>query len=337
MAKLNVTYMGLSLNSPIVIGASNLVEKENSLRQLQENGAGAVVFKSLFEEQLHLEDLEMSEITDEMDNRHPEMPDMFPDIEHGGSREHIHKFKNARKILDIPLIASINAVYKESWPVFAKEFEKAGADGLELNFYAVPSSFDKSSAEIEEEQVEIVREVKKAVNIPVSVKLSSQYANILNLVKRMDDAGAEAFVLFNRLFEPQIDTKKEEHVVNFELSEPGDQRQALRFAGLLYDNIKADIVSSGGIFEASDIASMILAGADSIQMVSAVYMHQPAHVAKQLKELDAWMEKHNYGSLEDFKGKLSQKNVSDNRIYKRAQYVDLLLKADSVFKKYPMP
>ncbi|HKK66984.1 MAG TPA: dihydroorotate dehydrogenase-like protein [Bacteroidales bacterium] len=337
MAKLESTYMGIPLNSPIVVGASNMVEKEETLKQLQQNGAGAVVFKSLFEEQLHLENLEMSEITDEMDNRHAEMADMFPDLEHAGTREHVMKFKKARDILDIPLIASINAVYKKSWPVFAKEMEDAGANGLELNFYAVPKSFEKSSAEIEDEQVEIVREVKRIVNIPVSVKLSDQYANILNLIKRMDEAGADAFILFNRLFEPEIDPDKQEHIVNFELSNQGDHRQAIRFAGLLYDNIKADIVSSGGIFGAQDVAKMILAGADNVQMVSAIYKNQPEHLAKVIGDLEKWMEKHQFSALEDFKGKLSQKNVKDNRIYKRAQYVDLLLNANNVFKKYPMP
>ncbi len=337
MATLNTTYMGIPVKSPLIIGASKMVENTETLKRLQEHGAGAIVYKSLFEEQLHLENLEMSEITDEMDNRHAEMIDMFPNTEHAGTREHIMKFKDARKTLDIPLIASINAVYKETWPVFAKEMEDAGADGLELNFYAVPKNFDKSSDEIEKEQVEVVHEVKNKVNIPVSVKLSPQYANILNLVKRMDEAGADAFVLFNRLFEPQIDPDKEKHVVKLELSTPGEHRQSLRFAGLLYDHIKADVVSSGGIFTAGDIASMILAGADSVQMVSAVFKHKPEHIKTVLKDLGKWMDNHGYKSLEDFKGKLSQKNVSDNRIYKRAQYVDLLMKADHVFKKYPMP
>jgi dihydroorotate dehydrogenase (fumarate) len=337
MKKLNISYMGIALDSPIVIGASNMVTKEETLRQLQENGAGAVVYKSLFEEQLHLENLEMSEITDEMDNRHAEMADMFPNIEHAGTREHILNFKEAREILDIPLIASINAVYKKSWPVFAREMENAGADGLELNFYAVPSNFSKSSTAIEDEQVEIVREIKRIVNIPVSIKLSPQYANILNLVKRMDEAGADAFILFNRLFEPSIDSEKEEHVVDIELSKSGTHNQAIRFAGLLYDNIKADIVSSGGIFTAEHVASMLLAGADAVQMVSAVYKHQPPQIAKVLKSLNQWMDKHGYNSLDDFRGKLSQKHIKDNRIYKRAQYVDLLLNEKDVFKKYPMP
>ncbi|MDA3819905.1 MAG: dihydroorotate dehydrogenase-like protein [Candidatus Delongbacteria bacterium] len=337
MATLNTSYMGIPLKSPVVIGASNLVTKKETIKQLQENGAGAIVYKSLFEEQLHLESLEMSEITDEMDNRHAEMIDMFPKIEHAGTREHVMKFKEIREILDIPLIASINAVYKESWPVFAKDMEDAGANGLELNFYAIPRDFSKSSTEIEEEQVKVVREVKRIVNIPVSVKLSPQYSNILNVIKRMDEAGADAFVLFNRLFEPEIDPDKEKHVVNFDLSKPWEHRQSLRFAGLLYDNIEADIVSSGGIFTAEDIASMVLAGADSVQMVSAVYKHQPKHIEKVLEKLNDWMEKHGYNSLDDFKGKLSSKNVTDNRIYKRAQYVDLLMKAEHVFKKYPMP
>ncbi|MGM0649026.1 MAG: dihydroorotate dehydrogenase-like protein [Bacteroidota bacterium] len=337
MTKLNTEYMGIPVKSPIIVGASNLVEKQESLKQIQQNGAGAVVFKSLFEEQLHLEDLEMSEITDEMDNRHAEMIDMFPDINHGEAKEHIYHLKKAREILDIPLIASINAVYKPSWTKFAKQLAETGIDGLELNFYAVPRNFDLTSAEIEEEQIEIVKDVKKAVDIPIAVKLSPQYANVLNLIKRMDNEGVDAFVLFNRLFEPQIDPEQEKHTIPFDLSKPGDTRQSLRFAGLLYGNINADIVSSGGIFEAEDVLRMIIAGADNVQMVSAIYKKQPAHISKVLKDLELWMEAHKYASLDDFRGKLSQENVSDNRIYKRAQYVDLLLKAKDVFKKYPMP
>lgn len=337
MANLNTTYMGVDLQTPIVIGASNMVLKEETLRQLQENGAGAVVFKSLFEEQLHLEALEMDEVTKEMDHRHAEMTDPFPDIKYAGPKEYLHQLKKAREILDIPLFASLNAVYKESWVTFAKQIAEIGVNGIELNFYSVPNDFDKTSQEIEDEQIEILTSVIHAVDIPVYVKLSPYYANVLNLIKRMDDAGSKGFILFNRLFEPQIDVETEEHVVHMELSNENQNRLGLRYSGLLHGNIKGSIISSGGIYHGNDVVKMILSGADAVQVVSAVYKHKPPHIAKMLKQLDDWMDAHNYSSLDDFRGKLSQKNVNDSRIYKRAQYVDLLLRADSVFKKYPMP
>jgi dihydroorotate dehydrogenase (fumarate) len=337
MANLNTTYMGVDLQTPIVIGASNMVLKEETLRQLQENGAGAVVFKSLFEEQLHLEELELDEVTNEMDHRHAEMTDPFPDIKYAGPKAYLHQLKKAREILDIPLFASLNAVYKESWVTFAKQIAETGVNGIELNFYSVPKDFDKSSQEIEDEQIEVLKSVIEAVDIPVYVKLSPYYANVLNLIKRMDDAGSKGFILFNRLFEPQIDVETEKHVVHMELSNENQNRLGLRYSGLLYDNIKGSIISSGGIYHGNDVVKMILSGADAVQVVSAVYKHKPQHIAKMLKQLDDWMDAHNYSSLDDFRGKLSQKNVMDSRIYKRAQYVDLLLRADSVFKKHPMP
>ncbi|MDA3912122.1 MAG: dihydroorotate dehydrogenase-like protein [Bacteroidales bacterium] len=337
MANLNTTYMGVDLQTPIVIGASNMVLKEETLRQLQENGAGAVVFKSLFEEQLHLEELEMDEVTKEMDNRHAEMIDPFHDIKYGGPKEYLFQLKKAREILDIPLFASLNAIYKDSWVTFAKQIAETGVNGIELNFYAVPLNFDKSSQEIEDEQIEILKSVIDAVDIPVYVKLSPYYANVLNLIKRMDDAGSKGFILFNRLFEPQIDVETEAHVVHMELSNENQNRLGLRYSGLLYDNIKGSIISSGGIYHGNDVVKMMLSGADAVQVVSAVYKHKPQHIAKMLKEIDDWMDAHNYSSLDDFRGKLSQKYVKDSRIYKRAQYVGLLLRADSVFKKYPMP
>jgi dihydroorotate dehydrogenase (fumarate) len=337
MANLSTNYMGVALQTPIVVGASNMVMREETLRQLQNNGAGAIIFKSLFEEQLHLEELEISEITQEMDNRHAEMADMFPEVEHGGAKEYLHQLKKAREILDIPLFASINAVYKQSWVTFAKQIAETGVNGLELNFYAVPRDFNKTSQQIEDEQVDILKSVIKAVDIPVSVKLSPNYANVLNLIKRMDEAGAAGFVLFNRLFEPEIDVDNQTHIVELSLSDNSRNRMSLRYSGLLYDNISGSIVSAGGIETGKDVAKMILAGADAVQIVSVLYKKQPQVIARMLKELDDWMDEHNYSSIEQFKGKLSQKNVTDDRIYKRAQYVDLLLRSESVFKKYPMP
>ncbi len=336
MADLSVKYMGLSLKSPLIVGASNLPTKPEVLKEIDKSGAGAVVYKSLFEEQIQLENLELSEISDEMDNRDPEMSDMFPNIEHAGPKEYLYNLKMAKENLSIPLIASLNAVNKDTWVDYAKQIEETGVDGIELNFFAVPSDIDKETSDIILEQVEILTAVKSVLKIPVAVKLSHFYANILNVVKQFNDAGADAVILFNRLFEPEIDVNTQQHIVPFDLSQPGDYRLSLRYSGLLYDKINASICASSGIYQGTDIAKMILAGADTVQVVSAIYKYKTGHISQMLNNLKQWMDDNNYKSLNDFRGKLSAKSVEDKRIYRRAQYIDLLLKANDVFKKYPM-
>ncbi|MFO8087411.1 MAG: dihydroorotate dehydrogenase-like protein [Bacteroidales bacterium] len=337
MAHLNTNYLGLKLNSPVVVGASNLVTKPESLKELEENGAGAIIYKSLFEEQIQLENLEQSETMEEFEDRNPEMLSVFPDVEHAGPSEHIHEFIKAKKLLNIPLIASINAIYKESWLDYAKKFEQAGADALELNFYAVPRDYSANAFDIEQDQIDILKQVKAAVSIPVSVKISPFYTNILHVVKQMDEAGADGIILFNRLFEPDISIEEEQHITPFNLSNKNEHRLAIRYAGLLYDQLNADIITSQGIYEGADVAKLILAGSDSVQAVSTFYVNKPKHLKKMLDDLSEWMKIKGYKSLDDFRGKLSRKNVKNYKVFKRAQYVDLLMHADDVFKKYRMP
>jgi dihydroorotate dehydrogenase (fumarate) len=336
MVDIRVKYMGLELKSPLVVGASNLVTNPEILKQIDKSGAGAIVYKSLFEEQIQLENLEMSEITGEMDNRHAEMTDMFPNIEHGGPKEYLYNLKKAKEAVSIPVIASLNAVNKETWIDYAKKIEETGVDGLELNFYAVPRDLEKDTSQIIREQIEILASVKAVVKIPVAVKISPYYANILNVVKQLNDAGADAVILFNRLFEPEIDINNEQHIVPLELSQPGEYRLSLRYAGLLYGKIDATICANTGIYQGSDMAKMILAGADAVQVVSAIYKYKTGHIKLMLNNFEQWMEEHGYNSISDFKGKLSAESVDDKRIYKRAQYIDLLMQADNIFKKYPM-
>lgn len=337
MANLNAKYLGLELKSPVVVGASNLVTRPEAMKKLEENGAGAIVYKSLFEEQIQLENLEQSETMEEFEERNPEMISVFPDVEHAGPQEHLHEFKKAKGLLNIPLIASINAIYKQSWIDYARQFEKAGADALELNFYAVPHDFNLTAFDIEQEQIDILKAVKDVVSIPVSVKLSPFYSNILNVIKQMDDAGADGVVVFNRLFEPDISIEEQKHITPFNLSNKDEYRLAIRYCGILYNNIKADISGSQGVYEGEDIAKLILAGSGVVQAVSTFYVNKPEHMKKMLEDLSEWMKVKGYNSLNDFRGKLSRKNVKDYKIFKRAQYVDLLMHAEDVFKKYRMP
>ena len=333
---LSTTYMGIPVKNPIIIGASNLVADISGVQKAEEAGVGAIVYKSLFEEQIQLERLQLEEHMDEYTERHAEMITLFPKIEHAGPRDHLNKLKMAKESAGVPVIASLNAVNESTWTEYAKQIAQTGVDGLELNFYAVPENFDKDAVQIEEEQVNILKQVKNAVNIPVSVKLSSFYTNPLNVIKKFDEAGADAIIIFNRLFQPNIDIDKQEHVFPYNFSGENEDRTSLRFAGLLYGNVNADIIANTGIFNGLDAAKMILAGSDAVQVVSTIYKNGFSYLPKMLSELEYWMKSNNYASLEDFRGKLSNAEIKDAYIYKRAQYVDMLINSEQFFKKHLM-
>ncbi|TRX66365.1 dihydroorotate dehydrogenase-like protein [Carboxylicivirga sp. M1479] len=333
---LRTTYMGIELKNPIIIGASNLVLDLSMAKKLEDAGAAAIVYKSLFEEQLNLEAAELEDELHEFDNLQAEMTSLFPKIEHSGPKAHLLALKKLKETVSIPVFASLNCTYDVSWVDYAKYLEETGVDGLELNFYSTISDVEKSPATIEEERIEILKKIKAAVKIPVSVKLSPFYTNMMNVVYRMDKNGADGFVLFNRLFQPDIDVKEEKLRVPYNLSHKGDNRLALRFAGLLAGNLKGSICSNTGIIDGEDLITMLLAGADSVQIVSTVYKNGVVQVTRMLEELSAWMKSKGYNRIDDFKGKLSKKNVDDPHAYRRAQYVDYLMKAKEYLKKYPV-
>ena len=333
---LSTTYAGLKLANPIIIGASNLVTDLKFLKKLEEAGASAIVYKSLFEEQIQLENLEQYHAVEDYGARHAEMSSMLPEVSDGGPDEFLFNLAKAKKELKVPLIASLNAVYDDTWYEYAKKIESTGADAIELNFYAVPREFDIDDNSILMEQLDTLEGVKKVVNIPVTVKLSPFYTNPLYCIGEMDKKGADGFVVFNRLFQPDIDLEKEELHYPYLLSNEEDNRLPLRFSGLLYGNVKAGICANTGIFTGIDVAKMILAGADSVQVVSTIYKHGPKQIGKMLGELEEWMKSRKYNSLNDFRGKLSKKNINDPYAYRRAQYVDILMRSDAIFNKYPI-
>jgi dihydroorotate dehydrogenase (fumarate) len=328
--------MGIELKNPVIVGASNLVNNIENVKKIEEAGAGAIVYRSLFEEQIQLENAQLDDKLQEYAERNAEMINLFPNIEHAGPEEHLFNLARVKKTVKIPVIASLNAILKDTWIDYAKRIEEMEVDGLELNFYYVPRDVNFDGRALIETQVEILKAVKNAVRIPVSVKLSPFYANPLNLVSQLDAAGADACVLFNRLFQPEIDMDKEEHFTPFNLSISDDNRLPLRFAGLLYGNVKTNICSNTGIFTGKDVAKMILAGADCVQVVSTVYKNKIDYISTIVKDLNDWMDSKGYKSLKDFRGKLSDKNINDPFVYKRAQYIDLLLKSDEILVKHPV-
>lgn len=333
MVNLKTKYMGIEIDNPLVIGASNLTSNLDNLKKAEEHGAAAIVYKSLFEEQIQLERFQLDEKLSEFNDIYAEMLTMHPRMEHAGPEEHLINIRNAKEKISIPLIVSLNAVKKETWIKYANLISETGVDAIELNFYNVPSDFDKDAKEIEEEQISIVKEIRKNITIPISVKLSPNYTNILNYIKKLDNSGVDAFVLFNSFFQPDINIIGEKHIKSFDLSNANEYKKSLRYAGLLFENIKADICGSHGIYNGADVIKLLLSGATCVQVVSTLNKNGLGHIKTMKNELIEWMESKNYQNIDAFRGKLSKNNLSSNPfVYKRAQYVELLLNSDAIFK-----
>ena len=322
---IRTSYLGIELRNPIIAGASNLTASMETIHRLAEAGVGALVLKSLFEEQIQLERFKLDEEMERYSEIHAEMVSLFPNVEHAGPEEHLYWVRRAKDELSIPVIASLNAVNPATWVEYARKLADTGVDALELNFYSVPRDPSVTGQEIEDEQVSIVRDVKRSVEIPVSVKLSPFYPSVTNVVTRMDAEGVAGFVLFNRLFQPDIDPDAEQNRYPLNFSTAADSRLPLRFAGLLRGTVSGSIAASTGVMTGKDVARMILAGADCVQVVSTLYRNKVQHVETMLAELRGWMEAKGYGSLDDFRGKLSRQSSGDPWAYARAQYVKLLL------------
>jgi dihydroorotate dehydrogenase (fumarate) len=336
MANLKTKYMGLELKNPIIVGANNLTTDIDNLKRMEKVGAAAIVYKSLFEEQMNLENLELHEQKTEYEERNAEMITLFPnsDSESQYPQEYLLSLKKAKESVKIPVFASLNAFKDEIWVEYARKIEKTGVDGIELNFYTVPERHDKEYEDIEEKQIKTLKEVKAAVDIPVSVKLSPYYTNPLKVITGLDKAGASGFVLFNRLFQPDIDIETEMHQFPYNLSNREDNRLPMRFAGLLHGNINASICSNTGIFNGHDVVKMILAGSDCVQIVSTLYLNQIDVIGTILRDIERWMDSKDYKTIDSFKGKLSRNNSENKLPYHRAQYIDFMMTTSNILKKY---
>jgi dihydroorotate dehydrogenase (fumarate) len=332
MKNLKTKYMGIELDNPIILGACNMANHLDVLKKAEEQGVAAIVYKSLFEEQIQLEKLQLDEKLSEFNDINAEMLTMHPHIEYAGYEEHLLNLRKAKESLSIPVFASLNAVEEDTWIKYAKLLSETGVDGLELNFYHSPTDFDSEAKDIENEQINILKKIKQNISIPVSVKLSPNYTNILNFIKKVDMVGVDAFVLFNSFFQPNVDIMKEKHVKSLNFSKKGDFKQSLKYSGLLFNNIHTDICSSHGVSSGEDMIKLILTGSSCVQVVSTVYKNGLTQIDTMKKELEAWMDLKNYNSIDEFKGKLSNKKISNSSlVYKRGQYVDLLINSENIF------
>ena len=336
MANLKTRYMGIELKNPVIVGANNLVTDPENLIEIEKSGAAAIVYKSLFEEQIHLENLESFERLTEYNDRNAEMTTLFPSVITDDSypRQHLTNIRKAKESLSIPVFASLNALADDTWVEYARELEKTGIDGLELNFYTTPEKYSSSIGEIETRQVNTFKNVRSVVSIPVSVKLSPFYSNPLNLISELDNAGANGFVLFNRLFQPDIDVNTEEQTFPYNLSNVEDNRMPMRFAALLYNNIKASICANSGIFSGYDVVKMILAGSDCVQVVSTLYLNQIDILETMIRELSGWMDSKGYETIDSFRGKLSKNRSEDPAAFYRTQYINFETTTSAIMKKY---
>jgi dihydroorotate dehydrogenase (fumarate) len=244
--------------------------------------------------------------------------------------------REAKKSVKIPVFASLNAVNKDTWIEYAELLEETGVDGLEVNLFAPPGDLRTGSALIEKSQIELVTELKRTVSIPISVKLSSSYTNVLNLITLMDYTGVDAFVLFNKMFNPDIDLQKNALSSPISFSSETDSRTPLRYAALLEGAVRADICCSTGIMEGEQVIKMILAGATTVQVVSTLYQHGMTHITTMLGNMKRWMETNGHATLADFHGKLSKRNVAELWSYTRTQYVKIMMNPDEIIKNAPV-
>jgi dihydroorotate dehydrogenase (fumarate) len=330
LLNLETTYMGIPVKSPIIAGASALSSTMKNLKRLEASGVGAIVVKSLFEEEIELSRFKFEKDMEKYEHVHAEMTSIYPRIDYEGTKEHLYWLKKVKQEMQIPIIASLNAHSLDTWVEYAEAIEKTGADGLELNFYELPQNPETTAEEIEQHKVEILKKVKAAVSIPVSVKLSPYYTNISNIVKRLEDAGADGVILFNRLFQPDIDIEEEEENISFDFSQSADSFLTLRWTALLSPLFKGDIISSKGIIVGEDMIKMLLAGAQCVQVVSTLYKNGIQQVEVLTEELQAWMKEKNYQSLEDFRGNMAKDHMKDPWAYERTQYIKMLLSKENL-------
>jgi dihydroorotate dehydrogenase (fumarate) len=320
---LSTTYLGLKLRSPLVAAASPLSEEIDSIKQMEDAGGAAVVLYSLFEEQLHQDTLELNKHLNHGTESFAEALTYFPEPEEFrlGPDEYLKHIAKAKEAVDMPVIASLNGSSVGGWTKYAKAIEQAGADAIELNIYYIPTDMDLSANQVETTYLDILKAVKSNVSIPVAVKLSPFFTNFANMAKRLDQGGANGLVLFNRFYQPDIDLETLEIRPNILLSTPMAMRVPLRWIAMLYGKLQANLAATSGIHRASDVLKMLMAGADVTMLCSALIRHGVRQISVIERDLVAWMEEHEYTSVTQLKGSLSQKNCADPSAFERAQYM----------------
>jgi len=323
---LTTKYLGLKLKNPIVPSAGPLSHTVDSMKRLEEFGAAAIVVYSLFEEQIEHETAELNHYLAQGTESFAEALTYFPEAEdyNLGPEEYVEHIHKAKQAVKIPVIGSINGVSTGGWTKYAKKIEEAGADAIELNVYHVAADPGQDGVSVENRYLETLRAVKSTVKIPVAMKLSPFFSSMANMAQRLDKAGADGLVLFNRFYQPDIDLETLEVTPNVILSTPQAMRLPLRWVAILHGRIKASLAATSGIHTAQDVLKMLMAGADVTMMCSALLKHGPGKVKEVLADLANWMEEHEYESVAQMKGSMSQKSAADPSSFERANYMKAL-------------
>ncbi|MEA3445602.1 MAG: dihydroorotate dehydrogenase-like protein [Bacteroidota bacterium] len=319
MINLETNYVGLKLKNPVIVSSSGLSNSVENIKQIEKAGAGAVVLKSIFEEQINHEAGQM--IHESQD--YPEAEDYIRSYAKSNSLgEYIKFIESVKKECDIPVIASINCVSASDWISFAKQIEDAGCNALELNIHIVPVDKNKTSEEIEQIYFSIVEEVKKTIKIPLIVKIGYHFTNILSVINGLYHRKVDAIVLFNRFYQLDIDIKKMDFTSSQILSSPGDIRNSLRWVGIVHDKeSKMQISASTGIHDGEAAIKFLLAGAQTVQVCSVLYKNGIDYLSTVIGEISAWMKEKQYNSIDEFRGKMSYKKIENPAVYERVQFM----------------
>ncbi|MEA1885661.1 MAG: dihydroorotate dehydrogenase-like protein [Bacteroidota bacterium] len=325
MADLTTKYLGLSLTNPLIIGSSGLTFSADNILELEKAGAGAVVLKSLFEEQIMMEvDASLKEAyqNDMIYSAKSETLDYIDvHIRERTLSAYIELIKEVKKKVVIPVIASINCVSSSEWTSYADQFENAGADALELNIAILPSDEKTGAEKIEKIHFDIIEKVKSKVNIPVSVKISSSFTNLALMVKKLSETGIEGIVMFNRFYTPDFDINNLSEKSSNTFSTPAEAGNVRRWMGIMSPKVKCDLAASSGIHNAEDFVKQLLAGAQAVQVVSTIYKNGKDQIQKILGGLNAWMDEKGYNTIDQFRGNMSQQESSNPSAYERIQFM----------------
>jgi dihydroorotate dehydrogenase (fumarate) len=323
---LSTTYLGLKLKNPLVASSSPMCQDVVNVCRMEEAGAAAVVLQSLFEEQIERESDELDRYITEGSEISAESVTHFPELTHtvntpAAYMKHIEECKRAVKI---PIVASLNGVTKGAWLDYAKQMEQAGADALELNIYYIPVDADVTGEQVEQRYVDLVQAVKGTVHIPVAVKLGPHFSSIVNMARKLDAAGADALVLFNRFYQPDYDLESLEVVPNLILSNSHDLLLRLHWIAVLYGHVKADMALTGGVHGATDVLKAMMAGAKVAMMTSALLKRGIGYLDTIATELLLWMGEHEYSSIKQMQGSMSRNSVPQPAAFERANYMKVL-------------
>jgi dihydroorotate dehydrogenase (fumarate) len=324
--KMHATYMGLNLDSPLIVSACTLSEKTDNIIMMEDNGAGAVVMFSLFEEQIRKEEARFKGVLSETTYAFPEALDFFPDLDDFsvGTDEYMENIRKAKERVNIPIIGSLNGITNEGWIDYSKMMEQAGADGIEVNIFFIPGDIAMSSSEVEHRYLNIMESIKQAVKIPVAVKLNPYFSAMGNMSLRMKNAGADALVLFNRFYQPDFDINELVIKTDLHYSESSEIRLPLLWIALLYGKVKLSLAATTGVQSAIEVIKYLLAGADVVMTASSLYKNGIPYLKTMNKELQDWMYMMGFDDINSFKGSMSQQHISDPTAYERSNYIKIL-------------